>query len=64
MLISGKAVQAPEASFDRLALVSYIITMLGITLPTFLYGTGNLGMIGLFAMLPWVVVGWLKVAKE
>ena len=62
MLISGKAVQAPEVSFDRLALVSYIITMLGITLPTFLYGTGNLGMIGLFAMLPWVVAGWLKMS--
>ena len=64
LLISGKAAKAPDSGFDRLALVSYVITMLGITLPTFLYGTGNLGLIGLFAMLPWAVAGWLKVAKE
>jgi len=62
LLVSGRRPQPGEPHFDRLALASYLITAIGIVCITFLIGAGNLALIGLFAMLPWIVAGWLKTA--
>ncbi len=59
--MSGKEVKPAQARFDRLALGSYLVTALGIILAAGLSGAGALALIGLFAMLPWVAAGWLKI---
>jgi uncharacterized membrane protein len=60
----GNGVKPAEARFDRLALTSYLVTALGIVIASLLSGAGNLALIGLFAMLPWVVAGWLRMLPE
>ena len=60
LLTAGKDERPAEAGFDRLALGSYLVTALGIVVYSLVIGAGNLALIGLFAMLPWVVAGWLK----
>ena len=62
--MSGKEVKPAQARFDRLALGSYLVTALGIVLAAGLSGAGALALIGFFAMLPWVVAGWLKMVLE
>lgn len=62
LLIPGKTDKPAEAKFDRLALASYLVTALGIVLVSLVTGAGALGLIGFFAMLPWVIAGWLKMA--
>ena len=64
LLISGKAPTIPAAKFDRLALLSYLVTALGIVVVSLVSQAGELALIGFFAMMPWVISGWLRVAKE
>ncbi len=59
-LFSGKTGPQAELRFDRWAFVSYLITMIGAVLASFSSDTAALGLIGLFAMLPWPVAGLLK----
>jgi uncharacterized membrane protein len=56
----GRDARPVEAGFDRLALVSYLVTALGIFLAALLSGAGALALIGFFAMLPWAISGLLK----
>ncbi len=63
MLLSGKAQRSTEAGFDRLAVLSYLITAMGLILALLVGGAGELGLIGIFAMLPWVAAGWLRMAQ-
>ena len=58
--MSGKDARPAGAGFDRLALGSYLVTALGIILAALLSGWGALALIGVFAMLPWVIAGLLK----
>ncbi len=60
LLIQRKSAADLEPRFDRLALAGYLVTALGITLGCLLHNAGNLALIGLFAMLPWVIAGWLR----
>jgi uncharacterized membrane protein len=62
--ISGKATQPAETGHDRLALTSYFVTALGLVLSTLVKGAGELALIGFFAMIPWVVTGWLKLPMK
>lgn len=64
LLISGKAPKTPEAKFDRLALLSYLVTALGIVIVSLVSNAGELALIGFFAMLPWVIAGGLSLVKE
>ena len=53
-----------HAGFDRMALWSYLVTGIGIVVAAFLSGLGALSLIGLFAMLPWVVLTWFKLSTK
>jgi len=64
MLISGKSPKTPTAKFDRLAVLSYLVTALGIVIVSLVSKAGELALIGFFAMMPWVIAGWLSLAKE
>jgi uncharacterized membrane protein len=59
LLMSGKTEKPAEAKFDRLALLSYLITALGFVAVSLVSGAGALALIGFFAMMPWVVAGFL-----
>jgi putative membrane protein len=60
----GKDAKPGEARFDRLALGSYLVTALGIVVASLVTGAGELALIGFFAMMPWVVAGWLKISTK
>ena len=63
-LVSGKAAKIPEIKFDRLAVLSYLVTALGIVIVSLVSNAGELALIGFFAMMPWVISGELRLAKD
>ena len=60
LLLSRKTAKPTEAKFDRLAIISYLITTLGMILASLAGEAGALALIGIFAMFPWVIAGWLR----
>jgi uncharacterized membrane protein len=44
--------------YDRLAILSYTLTALSSIAIDLRFGLGGPGMVGLFAMLPWVLLSW------
>ena len=64
LLISGTASNQPEAKDDQQAVLSYMVTALGIVLVSLVSKAGELALIGFFAMLPWVISGWLRLEKD
>jgi uncharacterized membrane protein len=62
--MAGKTPRQRQARFDRLALSSYLVTALGIISGALLSGAGALGLIGIFAMMPWVIAGWLRLSAN
>ncbi|MBI4731327.1 MAG: carotenoid biosynthesis protein [Chloroflexi bacterium] len=64
MLASAGGGKAAQAGFDRLAASSYLVTALGMILPSLLSGAGELGLIGFFAMTPWAIAGLLKMSDN
>jgi uncharacterized membrane protein len=59
--LEGKGTRVKGTGDDRLAVLSYLLTALGIVLAAGLSGAGALALIGFFAMAPWVVVGWMGI---
>jgi putative membrane protein len=59
LLMSGKTEKPAEAKFDRLAVLSYLVTALGLVAVSLVSGAGALALIGFFAMMPWVVAAFL-----
>jgi uncharacterized membrane protein len=57
-------VKPGDARFDLLAVLSFLITTAGIVTAAFLSQTGGMALIGIFAMLPWVVAAGLKLTAE
>jgi uncharacterized membrane protein len=62
--LSGKGARPAEAGFDRMALLSYLVTALGIVIAALLSGAGALALIGFFAMLPWALTAGLKLFAQ
>lgn len=60
LLIQGGSSKRLQAGFDRQALVSYLVTALGMIFSALLNGAGDLALIGFFVMIPWFVTGWMK----
>jgi uncharacterized membrane protein len=60
LLIAPAAGPEPHPGFDRLAMTSYLVTALGMVLASLFGGAGELGLIGIFTMFPWVIAGFLK----
>jgi len=47
-------------SFNQLPILSYAILGISTILTDFLFGLGGPALVGIFAMLPWVLLGWWK----
>jgi putative membrane protein len=64
MLACGRVSRPAVGRFDQLAVVSYFITTLGMVLSSLLGGAGELGLIAIFVMSPWVIAGTLKMSES
>lgn len=50
-----------DRAYDRWAVLSYAVTTLSTVATAYLIGLGGPALAGLFAALPWIVVGWLRL---
>jgi putative membrane protein len=64
LLLSGKTLKLTNGKFDRLAVLSYGITAIGIVIISLVTKAGELALIGFFAMVPWIISGGLSLAKD
>ncbi len=64
LLLAGQGRQPTDAFADRLVVISYFATALGLIIPSLVTGSGELALIGIFSMFPWVVAGWLKMVES
>ena len=62
-LLAPRTNRNTSPGFDRLAATSYLVTALGMVLASLFGGAGELGLIGIFSMFPWVIAGFLKMAE-
>ena len=62
-LTKREAIKSPPA-FDRLALISYAITGSANIYVALRSGLGGAGLAGFFAMLPWVMMAWIKTTDK
>ena len=53
-----------NGSFTRLAVASFATTGLSSVVVNFVFGLNGPGLVGIFAMLPWVVMGFFEPAKR
>ncbi len=53
-----------EAGFDRLAVLSYLVTAAGSMILAVTYGLGGPVLVGLFAMGPWILLAWWRTTPE
>ncbi len=60
LIARGRQAKPREAGFDRLAVLSYLVTALGMIGGSLVNGAGDLALIGFFAMMPWAVMGWAR----
>jgi uncharacterized membrane protein len=63
-LVSRRNFKSVATNFDHLAMLSYLTTALGIILVSLVSSAGELALIGIFAMLPWFIAGWLRLGIE
>ncbi|MFZ6029439.1 MAG: carotenoid biosynthesis protein [Chloroflexota bacterium] len=59
LLTMGERRKLYDKSFDRLAVLAYVSTGLGNIAVSLLSGLAGPALAGIFAMMPWVLMGWL-----
>lgn len=64
MLTMGMSKITSEGQYDRLAVLSYVVTGLGNTIAALMGGLCGPALAGILAMTPWVLMGWLKMGEE
>jgi uncharacterized membrane protein len=57
----GKTALSPDPAFDRMPVFSYSVTGIGQIIAALSTGLAGPALAGIFAMLPWMITGWLKV---
>jgi len=57
--ITPDSFQEQDRSFERMGILSYLITSLSTIVVDFRGGLAGAGLVGLFAMSPWLIFGWL-----
>ncbi len=60
VLIAWRRTTNRATAFDRLSIVGYAAMGLSTILVALQLGLEGPGLVGLFAMLPWVIVGWIR----
>jgi uncharacterized membrane protein len=60
----GKTSLVSDPGFDRLVVISYSLTGIGDLIAALSIGLGGPALAGLFAMLPWMILGWLKTSEK
>jgi len=50
-----------DAAFDRLTIILYVITALGNISGALITGLGGPALAGFFAIVPWMIFGWLRM---
>lgn len=53
-----------DKRFDRLAILVYLATGLGNLLQGYFIGLGGAALAGFFAIIPWIITGWLATAER
>ena len=56
--------ESPDPGFERQAVLSYAIAGLSTVIVCLQIGLGGPALVGIFAMLPWVVMGWRMKQSE
>lgn len=64
LLLAGKGPRPAAAGFDRLAMLSYLVTAFGVVSVALIADAGGLALVGFFAMTPWFAAGWLRLAEK
>jgi uncharacterized membrane protein len=64
LLITGTKQKLVEPTSDLPVVASYLLTALGMIIPTLIRGSGELALIGTFSMFPWILAGWLKMQSS
>ena len=59
----GKTALVRDPSFDRMVVISYTLTGIGEVIAALSTGLGGPALAGRFAMLPWMIAGWLSMRE-
>ena len=63
-LLVRQDIPKPEAAFDRLAWIAFVLIAYGDTLKALLHGLFGPALVGIFALTPWVAMGWVRLGKK
>jgi len=64
LLMAGRGTKPADSGFDQLAVTSYLVTALGLIFSCLVSGAGELALVGIFTMTPWVIAGFLRLSTK
>lgn len=64
-IIATRKVRKPNAPLtDRMVVISYANQAIAVVITDLFIGLGGPGLAGFFAMLPWIIIGWISGVKK